>query len=933
MKIKYTIALLIILTNYYFPSQAMNRYNTTANIISSDTQIELTKDEKIKIVKDVQKHFTPFKITLNSNEIIDQNVLKLSTKLKKLPLKNKQDLLTQISKFTWLTSLYLRDNNLSSLPNTIKNLSNLTRFSLQKNNFTSVPNPIGRLTNLIYIDFSYNQLGILPSSISNLINLEEADFSFNRLQSLPDTIKNLTKLTKLDLPSNKLITIPSSIGKIDTLIALCLTDNPQLLPNGNDPSKWGKTELKDHFGDHVILDPPSAKPVSVKPKKNLSITPTTNERNTNSANARPLSQRTNIVHSTKPRIKKNANQISTPKKLNKQIEITDAEKKMIIEKAQKEFYCYYTHFHSFGIFFGEGIHFGIFYRKEIHFYNNIFLRRHQTQQKLLSYITKFTWLTHLDLPFNQIMTIPDTIENLNNLTYLGLCINQLTSFPNAIENLNNLKDLSLNHNYLVSLPCTIEKLNKLICLSISRNRLISLPHTIGNLSNLRSLYLDDNKLTTIPASIKNIKTLTLLDLRNNPHLLPRSDNPLEWGKEELRAHFGNRVYFSDPAIKLMLSTTTEQQINEILDKFPLRINRINFTVNKLPDIKVDQIYTGEEMLEALTLIMTSINFHDETQPGYLSYELLANDFASDAKNQNLSNVDKVWTYVMPRLTGYIKTLYNLPLEEKDISGWKMYASQIPETQNALTYIMGLTLDTDDPDTKMLLFNQLVNGLLHCPTGQAEGINSVVYALAEGVYYNNNFKNNLKRLLAIKKNAHFTYAILAKGAENSQNVHLISKYRDQLKEDLGLTSAIASYKEKIGSMGQDPFVNNKWNVVHVFYDLVSPHRLIQWVMEKSETIQDQKNFRKQFKQDKNLSPAEKKIALQQIKQHIKENIQSRPFTTGDILAYLQDEKRTEEKDWWQKYFTEDPYEPDSFAILTRDGTKAILIHEGFLIEDF
>ncbi|MDP1974611.1 MAG: hypothetical protein Q8K37_01430, partial [Alphaproteobacteria bacterium] len=121
MKIKYALALLIISINYYFPSQAMNRDNKTSNIISLDTRIKRTK-----IVYDVQKHFTPFKIILNTNEIIDQNALKLSTKLKKLPLKNKQDLLTQISKFTWLRSLYLRDNNLSSLPNTIKNLRNIS---------------------------------------------------------------------------------------------------------------------------------------------------------------------------------------------------------------------------------------------------------------------------------------------------------------------------------------------------------------------------------------------------------------------------------------------------------------------------------------------------------------------------------------------------------------------------------------------------------------------------------------------------------------------------------------------------------------------------------------------------------------------------------------------------------------------------------------
>jgi hypothetical protein len=290
---------------------------------------------------------------------------------------------------------------------------------------------------------------------------------------------------------------------------------------------------------------------------------------------------------------------------------------------------------------------------------------------------------------------------------------------------------------------------------------------------------------------------------------------------------------------------------------------------------------------------------------------------------------------MPRLTGYIRTLYNLPLERNDVKPWKMYKAQIPETQKALTFIMERIRDVNDPDAKMLLFNLLVNGLLHCPTGQAEGINAVAYALSEGGYQTNNFKDNLKRLLAVKKNANFTTAILAKGADNSQNVHLISKYRDELKEDLGLNAAISSYQEHMGIMGQDPFNDNKWNVVKVFYDIATPNRLIDWIMQSAETKkdrEDEKNLRDVAKQK--LSPDEQATKVNSLRAQTRQNKQFRPFTTGSIAEYLDSQGliTDDENDHrWQHYFTADPV-MDDFAILTRDGAKAILIHEGFLIED-
>jgi hypothetical protein len=275
------------------------------------------------------------------------------------------------------------------------------------------------------------------------------------------------------------------------------------------------------------------------------------------------------------------------------------------------------------------------------------------------------------------------------------------------------------------------------------------------------------------------------------------------------------------------------------------------------------------------------------------------------------------------------------LTENETVSWKMYQEQIPETQKMLTFVLQKIQEQADSDTKMLLFYQLVNGLLHCPTGQTEGINSVVYAMLENTYKTSDFKTDLEHYLALKKNDAFVTTILSIGGENSQNVHLISFYRDQLKDELGLNAAIDSYHERMGIFGQDPFSGNQWNVVQVFYDLVSPARLIDWAMSKTETDQDrQDDFDLRQLSYKNLSAEEKTKEILRLRTKTKLNRQNRNFTIGNIAAYLYGENLisdNEQDKRWKNYFTADPIN-DDFALLTRKGAEAILIHTGFLMDD-
>lgn len=86
--------------------------------------------------------------------------------------------------------------------------------------------------------------------------------------------------------------------------------------------------------------------------------------------------------------------------------------------------------------------------------------------------------------------------------------------------------------------------------------------------------------------------------------------------------------------------------------------------------------------------------------------------------------------------------------------------------------------------------------------------------------------------------------------------------------------------------ENPFAGNKWNVVQVFYDLVSPNRLIDWMMQASETKQDREDANSELMiGSQKLLPEDREKEVNRLRSKTRENKQFRPFTTGAIAEYL------------------------------------------------
>lgn len=133
--------------------------------------------------------------------------------------------ITGVEVLSSLLFLYLRGNQITSVPDSIGNLTTLTHLDLSNNQLTIVPEAVGNLINLYELDLQENELTSIPTGIGNLINLHTLVADDNLIVSLPESIGNLNKLQSLGLTTNKLTSLPASIGGLTSLREMWLSVN------------------------------------------------------------------------------------------------------------------------------------------------------------------------------------------------------------------------------------------------------------------------------------------------------------------------------------------------------------------------------------------------------------------------------------------------------------------------------------------------------------------------------------------------------------------------------------------------------------------------------------------------------------------------------------------------------------------------------------
>ncbi|XP_070811604.1 E3 ubiquitin-protein ligase LRSAM1 [Pituophis catenifer annectens] len=157
--------------------------------------------------------------------------------------------------------LIVHTNFLTSLVPKSCSLSNLVTvkvLDLHDNQLTSLPADIGQLTSLQVLNVEKNILKALPDSIGDLAQLQTLNLKGNKIKKLPSTLEGLRSLRTLDISENSVQELPQTLAHIRTLETLSLDATAMIYPP-NEVCSAGTEAIQRFLCEKVGIEynPPS----------------------------------------------------------------------------------------------------------------------------------------------------------------------------------------------------------------------------------------------------------------------------------------------------------------------------------------------------------------------------------------------------------------------------------------------------------------------------------------------------------------------------------------------------------------------------------------------------------------------------------------------------------------------------------------------------
>ncbi|XP_060556179.1 leucine-rich repeat protein soc-2 homolog [Ruditapes philippinarum] len=380
-----------------------------------------------------------------------------------------------------LEEVYLNENELVKLPDSLCRLKHLKVLKLTGNQLKVLPEEFGELTALEKLSCDENILFRLPKTFGCLENLRILELSCNSIEKLSEGFGMLRSLEVLNLCSNKLTSLPESFGNLPNLKTVDISVNEiKFLPS--------------HFNSSLTLQ---------KIYIDSNLLQTLPDWVSNLENIVEFSVKDNqfqnqTLSDSFPKVCKKLKHLDLSGNFMSYLPSTIGE----LEKLE---------FLHLGSVIGE--------LERRNFQNGNWLA------EIPNSICCLTNLKQLHLDENQLNELPRDFGSLISLEILDLGQNLLHELPESFGNLKCLRVCMLSKNHLMWLPSNFGDLSELEDLRLDDNELAELPESFYKLSKLKTLDLFSNRLIEIPVALHQLKNLVRLDLDCNDFKVPLSQIP------------------------------------------------------------------------------------------------------------------------------------------------------------------------------------------------------------------------------------------------------------------------------------------------------------------------------------------------------------------------------------------------------------------------